>query len=173
MPLVINVKCEKCLSDTEGKCSCYNWEINKGDSIQFQLQINTDPAYTNKLTHEWTFKDKTYKLPSLPPKWTRDPILQLYTVNTTDLSDDEFASLRGIYKFKVFHSFDNAGFDINVQVVGVTPGKDAIIYELTFNFEITGIEDLHLLNSENLLPDCMQTMWYITFEEYDACSEVK
>lgn len=94
--------------------------IQKGDMVNLTVVAATDPLLS--LTYQWLFQGRVYEMEDAPPYVSYDFVNKLAFINTSALTDEEYSSIRGTYRRKIFHEHETVFIDVIVNLDDFVPG---------------------------------------------------
>lgn len=88
--------------------------ITKGDIVNLTVLATTDPLMT--LSYKWVFNNVTYGLGESPPNVDFDSSTMAAKINTSNLTDAQYAQIGGVYRRVIFHLYETKYVDITVTL---------------------------------------------------------
>ncbi|KAK7474892.1 hypothetical protein BaRGS_00033847 [Batillaria attramentaria] len=86
--------------------------VSKGDIVNLTVVATSDVL--TPIKYRWIFKNVTYESNEAPPYVTYDPVTQLAFINTSVLTDEEYAEIDGVYRREIYHQYQSVF--VNIQV---------------------------------------------------------
>ncbi|KAK7474902.1 hypothetical protein BaRGS_00033857 [Batillaria attramentaria] len=87
--------------------------VSKGDIVNLTVVATSDVLTPTK--YRWVFKNVTYESNEAPPYVTYDPVTQLAFINTSMLTEEEFAEIDGVYGREIYHQYQSVFVDVEVS----------------------------------------------------------
>ncbi|XP_025090626.1 neural cell adhesion molecule L1-like protein [Pomacea canaliculata] len=89
--------------------------VMKGDKVDLTVVATTDPLYAPDMTYSWIFNNVNYTGDKAPPYVTYDIVNKLAYINTSELTDEEFKSIGGLYRRAISHPVQTVYVDVTVE----------------------------------------------------------
>nr|KAG5685703.1 hypothetical protein BaRGS_016052 [Batillaria attramentaria] len=89
-------------------------KVSKGDIVNLTVVATADALTPVK--YRWTFKDITYEQNDAPPHVTFNPDTLLAYINTSTLTEEDFATIGGVYRREIYHQYESVYVDVEVDV---------------------------------------------------------
>nr|KAG5690508.1 hypothetical protein BaRGS_008935 [Batillaria attramentaria] len=109
--------------------------VSKGDIVNLTVVATSDVL--TPIKYRWIFKNVTYESNEAPPHVTYDPVTQLAFINTSVLTDEEYAEIDGVYRREIYHQYQSVFVDIQVSREEAPPAPPVVA--AGFDFWIIGL----------------------------------
>ena len=88
--------------------------VGRGDTVNLTVAAVSDRLFP--VSYRWIFKEKTYEGDQAPPHVLYNISSGFAYINTTNFTDEEMVSLRGVYRREVFHRVQKVVVNVEVRV---------------------------------------------------------
>ena len=88
--------------------------VDRGDTVNLTVAAVSDRLFP--VSYRWIFKKKIYEGDQAPPHVLYNVSSGLAYINTTNFTDEEMVSLRGVYRREVFHRVQKVVVNVEVRV---------------------------------------------------------
>lgn len=111
-------------------------EISRGDIVNLTVVAISDPL--TPIKYRWIYKNVTFELNNAPPHVIYDDVTKLAYINTSLLTDQEYASLDGLYRREIYHQYEHKFIDVMVSRKE-SPTAPPVVSTAGFDYWIIGL----------------------------------